>query len=98
MEGVPRTQLPGALGTCRGDEQPSKPGPSNPRARKPAAWPPAAELPSCKGASAEHERCFSSVVNTGRYKGRMGCGPELDAMKAALKKHGLHPFPTGKTA
>lgn len=52
----------------------------------------AAELAGCKGASAEHERCFSSVVNTGRYKGRMTCQPELDSLKASLKRHGLYPF------
>ncbi|KAI8474103.1 MAG: hypothetical protein J3K34DRAFT_518417 [Monoraphidium minutum] len=52
----------------------------------------AAELPGCAAASEDHQRCFMSVVNTGRYKGRLGCGPELDALKAGLKRHGLYPF------
>jgi hypothetical protein len=50
-------------------------------------------LPSCQAASAEHERCFTSVVNTGGYKGQPHCRPQLDALKAGLKRHGLFPFP-----
>ncbi|KIZ02298.1 hypothetical protein MNEG_5659 [Monoraphidium neglectum] len=53
----------------------------------------ASELASCKEASGEHERCFTSLMNTGRYNGRRDCTVELDALKAALKRHGAYPFP-----
>jgi hypothetical protein len=32
-------------------------------------------------------------MNTGRYNGRRDCTVELDALKAALKRHGAYPFP-----
>jgi hypothetical protein len=49
-------------------------------------------LPSCKEASAEHERCFTSLANTGGYKGKRNCNVQLNALKEGLKKHGLFPF------
>ncbi len=54
------------------------------------------ELPSCKAASAEHERCFTSLMNTGAFardgKRRAHCEPELAALQAGLKRHGLFPL------
>jgi hypothetical protein len=56
----------------------------------------AAEIPGCKAAVAEHERCFTSLMNTGGFtrdgKRRGNCDPELAALKAGLKQRGLFPF------
>jgi len=54
------------------------------------------EVPHLKEASAEHERCFTALMNTGgvvRGKERRShCEPELEALKAGLRKVGAYPF------
>lgn len=46
----------------------------------------------CKEAAAAHERCYMSVINTGRYQGKMDCEETVQAMKDCLRKYKLYPF------
>lgn len=46
------------------------------------------ELPAAAAAAAEHERCFTALMNTGHYNGRRDCAAELAALKAGVKKAG----------
>ncbi|GBF92798.1 hypothetical protein Rsub_05417 [Raphidocelis subcapitata] len=52
----------------------------------------AGEVPALKAASAQHERCFTSLMNTGGYQRRRHCDPELGELKAGLTRAGLFPF------
>lgn len=46
----------------------------------------------CKEAAAAHERCYMSLINTGRYQGKMHCDETVQQMKDCLKRYKLYPF------
>eukprot|EP00879_Flechtneria_rotunda_P010011 GHRR01010467.1.p1 GENE.GHRR01010467.1~~GHRR01010467.1.p1 ORF type:complete len:108 (+),score=13.84 GHRR01010467.1:237-560(+) len=46
----------------------------------------------CKPESDAHQKCYMSLMNTGRYKGKMDCEETVNAMKLGLKKYKLYPF------
>jgi Holliday junction resolvase RusA-like endonuclease len=47
----------------------------------------------CKEASEAHQRCYMSIMNTGRAPdGRRDCDVTVKAMQDCLKKYRLYPF------
>mmetsp|Transcript_1872 Transcript_1872/g.4437 ORF Transcript_1872/g.4437 Transcript_1872/m.4437 type:complete len:105 (+) Transcript_1872:95-409(+) len=43
----------------------------------------------CERESAEHSRCYHSLVETGEYLGRKDCNPAVEAMRKCLRRKGV---------